>query len=120
LGEAPRRETSDTWVRLSVSKARFQAARADFARELTFRGATLSMIPPQLGPPAGALAVVSVATSSPAKAAGLREGDLMLELQGIATPTFSALEQAQATLVQQAVSVKIDAQGMTRSLRVGP
>jgi hypothetical protein len=59
LGEAPRRETSDTWVRLSVSKARFQAARADFARELTFRGATLSMIPPQLGPPAGALAVVS-------------------------------------------------------------
>jgi S1-C subfamily serine protease len=98
----------------------FTAALVESGRELSFRGATLYALPPHLAPAGGALYVQRVLEATPARAAGLREGDLVLELEGQPVPSAGIFEGLRGPLGQKPVALKVDAQGVPRTLRVSP
>jgi hypothetical protein len=110
----------EAWARVRVPAKAFTAAAVESGRELTFRGATLYALPPHLAPPSGALYVQRVLEATPARAAGLREGDLVLELDGKPLPSAGVFEALRAPLGPQPVTLKVDAQGVPRTLRVLP
>lgn len=122
-----RRSTSSTdgfeaWAQLELSASQLASARAVAAAEVEFRGATVVATPPwwSTAPLDGALYVLSVAPRSPAMGAGLREGDLVLELQGQSVGIVTQVEALAAGLQGQPVTLKINAQGVTRTLKIGP
>lgn len=87
-----------------------------------FRGATLVAAPPwwASAPVEGALLVLGVEPRSPAVGAGLRTGDLVLELQGQPVGSVAKLGELAAGSKAQPVTLRVNAQGMTRTLKVGP
>ena len=110
----------EAWARVRVQSRAFTAALVESGRELSFRGATLYALPPHLAPAGGALYVQRVLEATPARAAGLREGDLVLELEGQPVPSAGIFEGLRGPLGQKPVALKVDAQGVPRTLRVSP
>jgi serine/threonine protein kinase/anti-anti-sigma regulatory factor len=108
------------WARVRVPRKDYGGAQADAGRVFTYRGATLAALPPQFGPPPGALYVVKVDEGTAGRAAGLREGDLVLELDGRPVPFLSLLEKVAAETEGRPASMRVDAQGLPRTLKVNP
>jgi S1-C subfamily serine protease len=108
------------WARVRVPRKDHAGAQAEAARVLSFRGATLAALPPQFGPPAGALYAAKVDDGTAARAAGLREGDLVLELDGRPVPSLTVLEKVAAETEGRPASMRVDAQGLPRTLKINP
>ncbi|MEN9796444.1 MAG: hypothetical protein RL653_140 [Pseudomonadota bacterium] len=108
------------WARVRIPRKDYAGVHADAARWVSYRGATLAVLPPQFGPATGALYVVSVDEGTSSRAAGLREGDLVLELDGRPVPFLSTLEKVGAETEGRPASVRVDAQGLPRTLKINP
>lgn len=101
----------DVWVLLSVSRQALTEAEKRWAHVELMRGATLSELP--VGE--GGLLVVAVAPGSSAQAAGLRPGDVVVQIGSI---ELTGLDSA-AEALQEAgdVNVRYVARGVSRSGR---
>lgn len=119
---APSAMGIEAWVQVDLSAREVAAVRREAAARLEFRGATLVAVPPWWSgaPVAGALYVLRVAPRSAAMGAGLREGDLVVELQAEPVGEVSALGFLAEGLKAQAVTLRVNAQGVTRTLKVAP
>jgi len=120
LASAREGEAYEVWARVKVPAKAFTAALVESGREIAFRGATLLALPPHLAPPGWALYVKRVLEATPARAAGLREVDLVMELDGKPVPSAGVFEALGDPLSTLPAPLKVDAQGVPRTLRVAP
>ena len=64
--------------------------------------------------------IAVVATGSPAAMAGLQPGDIILSVDGQATPTFTQLQAAMQRSTQAQVALRIDRAGAQQTLQATP
>ncbi len=112
----------EAWVRLHLSAASLAAFKNEAAATATVRGATVTATPPQWpgAPGGGALYVDKVGAGSATLSAGLREGDLIVEAQGRPVGSVAQFEAIAREVEGKALMLRVQAQGLTRQLRVGP
>ena len=106
----------------AIQAASLAAFKSDAAATATVRGATVLATPPQWpgAPVGGALYVDLVGPGSAALSAGLREGDLIVEAQGRPVGSVAQFEAIAREVEGKALMLRVQAQGLTRQLRVGP
>ncbi len=113
----------EAWARYAIAEADFAALQKAWAAQAGCGGATLVRAPPEVALPPGAtdaLVVVDVAPGSAAVRAGLRAGDLVLELAGAPVTDAPSTDQACAASRGKPLPLKVLAGGVTRALRLTP
>jgi hypothetical protein len=110
----------EVWARFVLSEANLAALEARWRRTEEWRGALLLTAPPELRAGTGGrgLLVVAVRPDSPAMSAGLRPGDMVLELNGAPADALEGFSRAVSALEGQPASVVVDAAGMRRTFRL--
>jgi len=110
----------EVWARFVVSEANLAALEARWRRTEEWRGALLLTAPPELRAGTGGrgLLVAAVRPDSAAMSAGLRPGDMVLELNGTPADALEGFSRAVSALEGQPASVVVDAAGMRRTFRL--